>query len=102
MTTQQLIKAVIYHTEEERLGNYFRTIVETIVSILAFVYVAGVMTGKFYNKLVTVSFTIAQQIKTTYTTIVTTIQDQLNQYHGFTDNNNQRIEALTITNAEGG
>lgn len=102
MTTQQFIKAVIYHTDEERLGNYFRTVIETIVSILAFIYTAGVMIGEFYNKLVTVSLTIAQQVKSTYTTVTTTIQENLNQYHGFTDSNNQRIEALTVTNAQGG
>ncbi len=81
MTFKEFTRAIAYHTQEDRLGSYFKSIASFIAIAICFVWALYSTLKAFVENMTTVTYKVFTAITAAYRSLAAMISGLLDAYH---------------------
>ena len=81
MTFKEFTRAIAYHTQEDRLGSYFKSIASSIALVVCFVWALYSTIRDFIKNMITVTYKVFTAVVAAYRSLTAMISGLLDAYH---------------------
>lgn len=81
MTFKEFTRSIAYHTQEDRLGSYFKSIASFIAIAICFVWALYSTIRDFVKNMITVTYKVFTTITEACRSLTATISGLLDTYH---------------------
>ena len=99
MTFKEFTRAIAYHTQEDRLGSYFKSIASSIALVVCFVWALYAFVSDFVKNMITATYKAFKMIVAAYRSLTAMISSLLDTYHDIPVYN-QPIEGYSASSVE--
>ncbi len=95
MTFKEFTRAIAYHTQEDRLGSYFKSIASSIALVVCFVWALYSTIRDFVKNMITVTYKVFTTIADSYRSLTAMISGLLDAYHSIPVYNLEKEQLAT-------
>ena len=100
MTFKEFTRAIAYHTQEDRLGSYFKSIASFVAIAICFVWALYSTIRAFVENMITVTYKVFTTIAAAYRSLTAMISSLLDTYHSIpTYNQSEKEQAVPQVSA---